>query len=481
MEFETVIGLEAHVQLSTKSKIFSSSSAAFGGEPNEFVDPVTLGLPGSLPVLNKAVVDYAIMLGLALNCEIRRFNRFARKHYFYPDLPKGYQISQYDEPICERGHIDVALNDVVRTIGIKRIHMEEDAGKNIHDGRTQSSLLDLNRAGVALLEVVSEPDIRSPSEAAAYLKALRQIVRYLGISDGNMEEGSLRCDANVSLRPVGQVTFGTRTEIKNLNSFRFVERALEYEIARQTALLKGGKAVVQETLLFDSDTGVTKSLRSKEEASDYRYFADPDLPPLVVEESWVRDVRSRMPRLPGERFKEYVEAYALSRYDAGVLTAERTHADFFDKVFGVCGNAKAACNWVTSELFGMLNKAGLELAQSPVSADSLGQLIKLIDEEVISGKMAKTVFEEMFATGRSARTIVEERGLQQITSEDAIATVVRDIFEKNPSQAADYIGGNARLHGFFVGQVMKATGGNANPKKVNDLILRELEERKARG
>jgi aspartyl-tRNA(Asn)/glutamyl-tRNA(Gln) amidotransferase subunit B len=481
MEFETVIGLEAHVQLSTHSKIFSRSSAAFGGEPNEYVDPVTLGLPGSLPVLNKAVVEFAVMLGLGLNCEIRRFNRFARKHYFYPDLPKGYQISQYDEPICERGHIDVSLNDVVRTIGIKRIHMEEDAGKNIHDARTQSSLIDLNRAGVALLEVVSEPDIRSPAEAGAYLKALRQIVRYLGISDGNMEEGSLRCDANVSLRPVGQVAFGTRTEIKNLNSFRFVERALEYEIARQAAILKSGKAVVQETLLFDSDTGVTKSLRSKEEASDYRYFADPDLPPLIVEESWIRDIRSRMPELPADRFKVFVEAYGLSRYDAGVLTAERSYADFFDRAFKVCSNAKAACNWITSELFGMLNKVGLDLARSPITPESIGELVKLIDDDVISGKMAKTVFEDMFASGRAPRVIVEEKGLQQITSEEAIAAVVRDVFEKNPSQAGEYVGGNARLHGFFVGQVMKATGGNANPKKVNDLISREVEQRKGRG
>jgi aspartyl-tRNA(Asn)/glutamyl-tRNA(Gln) amidotransferase subunit B len=481
MEFETVIGLEAHVQLATKSKIFCGSSAAFGGEPNEFVDPVTLGLPGSLPVVNKSAIEFAIMLGLAMNCEIRKFNRFARKHYFYPDLPKGYQISQYEEPICERGHIEVTLNDALRTIGIKRIHMEEDAGKNIHDTRTQSSLIDLNRAGVPLLEVVSEPDIRSPAEAAAYLRTLRQIVRYLGISDGNMEEGSLRCDANISLRPVGQVAFGTRTEIKNLNSFRFVERALEYEIARQASLLKNGKSIVQETLLFDSETGVTKSLRSKEEASDYRYFPDPDLPPLVVEESWIRDVRTRMPQLPSERVKMFVEVFGLSRYDAGVLTAEQSHADFFEEVFKVCGNAKAACNWVTSELFGVLNKAGKDLSQSPIGPTSLGELIKLIDEDVISGKMAKTVFEEMFASGRSPKVIVEEKGLQQITSADAITAVVRDVFEKNPSQAAEFVGGNVRLHGFFVGQVMKATGGTANPKKVNELIARELEERKARG
>lgn len=481
MEFETVIGLETHVQLSTKSKIFCASSAAFGGEPNEYVDPVTMGFPGALPVVNKSAIEFAIMLGLAVNCEIRKFNRFARKHYFYPDLPKGYQISQFEEPICERGHVEVSLNEVVRTIGIKRIHMEEDAGKNIHDPRTQSSLIDLNRAGVPLLEIVSEPDIRSPAEAGAYLKTIRQIVRYLGISDGNMEEGSLRCDANISLRPVGQTAFGTRTEIKNLNSFRFVERALEYEIARQASLLKNGKQVIQETLLFDSETGATKSLRSKEEASDYRYFPDPDLPPLVVEESWIRDVESRMPQLPSARVKMFVDVYGLSRYDANVLTSERSHADFFERVFQVCGNAKAACNWFTSELFGVLNKAGKDLHESPVSAESLGELVKLIDDDVISGKMAKTVFEEMFASGRSPRVIVEEKGLQQITSEDAIAAVVRDVFDKNAGQAAEYIGGNVRLHGFFVGQVMKATGGTANPKKVNELITREVEQRKARG
>lgn len=478
MEFETVIGLEAHVQLSTTSKIFSGASAAFGGEPNEYVDPITLGLPGCLPVLNKKVVEYAIMLGLATHCEIRRYNRFARKHYFYPDLPKGYQISQYDEPICERGHLDVTVGDTTRTIGIKRIHMEEDAGKNMHDPRTGSSLVDLNRAGVPLLEVVSEPDIRTPAEAAAYLRSLRQLVRYLGISDGNMEEGSLRCDANISLRPVGSLKFGTRTEIKNINSFKFVERALEYEIARQMALLKSGKAITQETLLFDSATGVTKSMRSKEESSDYRYFPDPDLPPVIVEESWVEAVRKKMPQLPAQLQEILVRDFGLSAYDAQVLTLERSYVEYFFLVQERCKNPKLACNWVTSELFGVLNKNGLSIEQSPVTAENLGELLQLIEEEVISGKMAKGVFEEMFATGRKASIIVEEKGLRQITNEDEINKAVLSVIEKNAEQFQSFLDGNEKAIGFFVGQVMKLTGGSANPKKVNEAIRAEAEKRR---
>lgn len=478
MEYEAVIGLEVHVQLSTKTKIFCASSTEFGAEANEFVDPVTLGLPGCLPVLNKQVVEYAIMLGLAMNCEIRKFNRFARKHYFYPDLPKGYQISQFDEPICERGYITITHNEANRNIGIKRIHMEEDAGKNIHDARTEASLVDLNRAGVPLLEVVSEPDIRSPSEAAAYLRTVRQICRYLNISDGNMEEGSLRCDANISLRPVGQLKFGTRTEIKNMNSFRFVERALEYEIARQMSLLKAGKEIVQETLLFDSVTETTRSMRTKEESADYRYFPDPDLPPVVVEESWIRSIKDQMPKLPEQMAKELVEVFGLSTYDAAVLTTERSSVEFFLKVFDVCSNAKSACNWVTSELFGVLNKEGLTIEKSPVSAQDLGDLIKLIDNDTISGKMAKSVFEEMFKSSKTPQEIVEKQGLKQITDDSAILAVVKEAFNTYTSQLKEYLDGNERLHGFFVGQVMKSTGGSANPKKVNEIIKREAAERK---
>ena len=478
MEFETVIGLEVHVQLSTQSKIFCNASAAYGGEPNQYIDPVTLGLPGALPVGNKKVVEYAIMMGLATHCEIRRFNRFARKHYFYPDLPKGYQISQFDEPICERGHVDFYMDGTKRTVGLKRIHMEEDAGKNMHDSRTASSLVDLNRAGVPLLEVVSEPEIHSPAEAAAYLKAIRQLVRYLGVSDGNMEEGSLRCDANISLRPVGELKFGTRTEIKNLNSFKFVERALEYEIARQTAVLKAGNKVIQQTLLFDSENGTTRPMRSKEESADYRYFPDPDLPPVVVEESWVQEVKGRLPRLPAEWAAELVNEYGLSLYDATVLTTERAFVEFYHQVVATSGNAKSACNWVTSEFFGALNKEGLEIAQSPVSATNLGELIKLVENETISGKMAKSVFEEMFATGKAPGVIVSEKGLKQMSNDEDILAVIRKEFDANPGQLAGYIGGNDRLHGFFVGLVMKATGGSANPKKVNDLIRQEAAARK---
>lgn len=476
MEFETVIGLEVHVQLSTASKIFCGAPAKFGGEPNEYVDPVTLGLPGCLPVINKLVVENAIMLGLATNCEIRKLNRFARKHYFYPDLPKGYQISQYEEPICERGYLSVHTGNATRTIGVKRIHMEEDAGKNIHEAASGASLLDLNRAGVPLLEVVSEPDLRSPAEASDYLKTLRQLVRYLGIGDGNMEEGSLRCDANISLRPVGAMKFGTRTEIKNLNSFRFVERALEYEVARQLSLLKSGKEIVQETLLFDSVNGTTRPMRGKEESSDYRYFPDPDLPPLVIEESWIRDISGRMPALPEARMRDLVDNYGLSPYDAGVLTAERPYVDYFQAVFDVCSNAKAACNWITSELFGALNRAAVDLPDSPISARDLGALIKLIDTDTLSGKMGKSVFEEMFATGAAPEKIVEAQGLKQITSDDEILAIIRRVIEENPQQLEAFKKGNAKLHGFFVGQIMKATGGSANPKKVNQLLSAELEK-----
>lgn len=478
MDFETVIGLEVHVQLATKSKIFCNASAAYGGEPNEFIDPVTLGLPGALPVTNKRAVEFAIMLGLATNCEIRRFNRFARKHYFYPDLPKGYQISQFDEPICERGHVDFFMGETKRTIGLKRIHMEEDAGKNIHDSRTNSSLVDLNRAGVPLLEVVSEPEIRSPAEAAAYLRSIRQLVRYLGISDGNMEEGSLRCDANISLRPVGQLQFGTRTEIKNLNSFKFVERALEYEVARQTGILRSGQAVVQQTLLFDSVNGTTRPMRSKEESADYRYFPDPDLPPVVVEESWIREVEQNLPKLPSQWANDLVSNFGLSMYDATVLTTERAAVEYYYEVVAACNNPKAACNWVTSELFGALNKEGLTIEQSPISAQHLAALIKLIDSDTISGKMAKSVFEEMLSTSKDPNIIVQEKGLKQLSNDDDIIAVIRKEFDSNPGQLADYLGGNERLHGFFVGQVMKSTGGQANPKKVNELIRKEAASRK---
>lgn len=474
MEFEPVIGLEVHLQLATKSKIFTTASAAFGGEPNEFVDPVTLGLPGALPVLNKTAVEYAVMLGLGLGCEIREESIFARKHYFYPDLPKGYQISQYEEPICENGSIEIRLEDgALRTIGITRIHMEEDAGKNIHDTRTQSSLIDLNRAGVPLLEIVSEPDIRSPAEAAAYLKVIRQIARFLGISDGNMEEGSLRCDANVSLRPVGEMKFGTRTEIKNLNSFRFVEKAIEYEILRQTALLKSGKSVVQATMLFDSVTGVTKVLRIKEDSADYRYFPDPDLPPVIVNQRWIGEIKEKMPKLPSEIKLELMQN-GLSEYDANVLTAEKDYADYFYTVFNTCKNAKTACSWVTSELFGYLNKEGKSISESPVSAKDLGRLTQLIETEVISGKIAKIVFEEMYPTGKSPDLIIEEKGLKQITDDKEIEKMVQKVLDEKSALVAQYKSGDTKIMGFLVGETMKATKGLANPKKVNEILAKLL-------
>lgn len=477
MEFEPVIGLEVHLQLNTASKAFSGASPDFGAAPNSHVDCLTLGLPGTLPVLNKRVVEFAIMMGIATNCEIRRLNRFARKHYFYPDLPKGYQISQYDEPICERGKLEISLKDATRTIGIKRIHMEEDAGKNIHDGKSGASLVDLNRAGVALLEIVSEPDIRTPAEAAAYLKTIRQIARYLGISDGNMEEGSLRCDANISLRPVGQMKFGTRTEIKNINSFKFVERALEYEITRQLSLLKNGKPVLQETMTYDSAAGVTRSLRSKEESADYRYFPDPDLPPLIVEESWVREISGKMPLLPAQVVAELTSEFGLSVYDATVISLDRANVDYFKAAAKVGGDGKLVSNWLTSELYGFLNKNNLTIEKSPVTAQNLGELVKLIKEEVISSKMAKSVFEEMCSSSKPPKEIVANSGAKQITDEGVIKKFVEEAFDKNPSQAAGFIGGEEKLQAYFVGQVMKLSKGSAHPRLVNELIQRVKLER----
>ena len=478
MNYETVIGLEVHLQLATHSKIFCSSSAAFGADPNTHIDPLTFGLPGALPVLNKQVVNYAIMLGLALNCEIRRFNRFARKHYFYPDLPKGYQISQFDEPICERGSVNITVDDVERAIGITRIHMEEDAGKNIHDGRTKSSLVDLNRAGVPLLEIVSEPDLRSPAEAAAYLKTIRQVARYLQISDGNMDEGSLRCDANISIRPEGEMKFGTRAEVKNINSFKFVERAISYEVARQLSVIKGGGEVVQETRLFDSATGTTHPMRSKEESAEYRYFPDPDLPPLVVEQAWVEEIKAQMPKLPNDLKKYFINELKLSDYDAGVLAAERENAEYFMKVFEVSGNAKASCNWITTELFGLLKKEGKDVESSPVSATSLGELISLIDNETISGKIAKQVFEESFYSGDEPKQIVEKQGLQQMSDEGDIRKIISTVLDNNEEQLAAFFNGKDKLKGFFVGQVMKETQGKAKPALVNELLDDELSKRK---
>ncbi len=475
-DYEIVVGLEVHAQLATHSKIFSGASATFGGNPNSHVDSVTMGLPGCLPVPNKTVIESAIKLGLALNCQIRNYNRFARKHYFYPDLPKGYQISQFEEPICEHGHLNITVDEVVRNIGITRIHMEEDAGKNIHDSRTNASLVDLNRAGVPLLEIVSEPDLRSPEEASVYLRGIRQIIRFLGIGDGNMEEGSLRCDANISLRPRGSLKFGTRTEIKNINSFKFVEKAIFYEATRQLKILKEGGVIFQETRLFDSATETTRSMRGKEGAADYRYFPDPDLPPLHIEESWIQDIRSKLPILPHQKKVELVESYGLTDYDASLITSERENLEFYEEVYNACKNAKLACNWMTSELFGLLNKSGKSLKESPVSAKDLGLLIKLIDQDVLSGKMAKDVFEVMFETSKTAALIIQEKGLKQVSDPKEIVSIIQKVISECPDQVRDYLAGKEQVFGFLVGQVMKNSGGKANPKLANEALKSELEK-----
>jgi aspartyl-tRNA(Asn)/glutamyl-tRNA(Gln) amidotransferase subunit B len=458
--------------------MFSASSASFGGEPNVNIDPVTLGLPGSLPVANRLAIEFGIMLGLATNCKIRNFNRFARKHYFYPDLPKGYQISQFDEPLCEWGNVIIDIGGQKRTIGLERIHLEEDAGKNIHEAKLGASLIDLNRAGVPLLEVVSKPDLRSPEEAGAFLKALRQIVRFLGISDGNMEEGSLRCDANISLRPLGCTELGTRAEIKNINSFRFVEKALEYEIARQSSIIRSGERVVQETRLFDTSSGTTKTMRSKEESAEYRYFPDPDLPPVVVDSQWIEEIRSKMPKLPDQCRDELIGELGLSSYDADVLCAEPANLAYFREVLSECNNPKLSSNWITSELFAVLNKESISIEESPISAKYLGELLTLITKDILSGKMAKAVFEEVLSTGRSPSSIVKEKGLRQITGEDEISVIIEEVLSKHSGHVVDYLNGQERLFGFFVGQTMKATGGNADPKKVNEILKKALLARK---
>ncbi len=463
MKLEPVIGLEVHVQLQTRTKAFTSASAAFGGAPNSFVDPYTLALPGTLPVLSRAAVDAAMRLGLAAGCEITRHGRFARKHYFYPDLPKGFQISQLDEPLCKGGRIEFVLEGEVRRVRLTRIHMEEDAGKNTHVPGARYSLVDYNRAGVPLVEIVSEPDIRSAAEAAAYVRAIRQLVRWLGISDGNMEEGSLRCDANVSVRPVGETRLGTKAELKNMNSFKHVEAAIEYEIARQSELVARGERVVQETRLWNADKGTSHAMRSKEQAHDYRYFPEPDLPPLVVDEAWIARNRESLPELPIARWQRF-QSLGLSAYDAGVLTADHAIADYFDDVLKAGAQPKKAANWIMTEILA---------TEAFVPARELAELLRLVDDGTISGKIAKDVFAKMRETGRAPREIVEAEGLTQVTDVAAIEAACRAVVDANPKQVAQYKGGNPKILGFFVGQVMKATQGKANPEMVNE-ILRKL-------
>lgn len=473
-EFEAVIGLEVHAQLATDSKLFAYSSTVAGKRPNTQTDPVTLGLPGCLPVLNKRAVDFAIRLGLGTSCEIQRESIFARKHYFYPDLPKGYQISQYEKPICLKGHLDIRLKGETKRIGITRIHLEEDAGKNSHLDGESISEVDLNRAGVPLVEIVSEPDLRSAEEAGAYMRLLRQIVRYLDVCDGNMEEGSLRCDANVSVRKRGQSEFGTKVEIKNLNSFRYVEKAIDFEIERQIEAIKQGEKIVQETRLWDDPKGVTRSMRSKEQAEDYRYFPDPDLPPLVVESDWVEKVRAALPELPQQTFQRFKKMYGLEDYYCELLTEEKVIARYYDQAVSIHSNPGAIANWVTTELFGRLNKEGLNMSKCPVSPEDLAGLVKLIDDDVISGKIAKTVFDEMFSTSNSPKSIIELRGLSQLSNPAEIAAVVDRVLAANPEQLAAYRAGKTKMFGFFVGQIMKETEGKANPKLVNDLLQERL-------
>jgi aspartyl-tRNA(Asn)/glutamyl-tRNA(Gln) amidotransferase subunit B len=475
MDFEPVIGLEVHAQLKTKSKIFCSCSTAFGAPPNTNTCQVCLGMPGVLPVLNKKVVDFTIKMALAVHCTITSPNRFARKNYFYPDLPKGYQISQFELPIAEHGWLETEVNGKKKRIGITRIHMEEDAGKLVHDEREPVSYVDLNRTGVPLIEIVSEPDIRSPEEATAYLKKLHAILRYLDICDGNMQEGSFRCDANISLRPVGQKKFGTRTELKNMNSFRNVQRALEYEIRRQRDILLDGGKVVQETLLWDADRNVTNSMRGKEEAHDYRYFPDPDLIPVVIDDAWIENMRQALPELPNERRQRFISALGLPEYDAEVLTSARDLADYFETALKVYPQAKKLSNWMMTELMRELKgEDSIDIAGCPISPENLGGLLKMIDQGTISGKIAKSVFMDMMATGKDAEKLVKEKNLVQFSDEGELLTMVREIIAANPSQAGDFRAGKTKLMGFFIGQLMQKTKGRANPKLANRLFSQEL-------
>ncbi|MEW6166666.1 MAG: Asp-tRNA(Asn)/Glu-tRNA(Gln) amidotransferase subunit GatB [Pseudomonadota bacterium] len=483
--WEAVIGLEVHCQLLTKSKIFSGAATAYGAAPNTQADAVTLGLPGVLPVLNATALEMAVKFGLAVDAQIAERCVFARKHYFYPDLPKGYQISQYELPIVYQGHLDIEVpgsrdagshaEPTIKRIGITRAHMEEDAGKSLHEGFVGTTGIDLNRAGTPLIEIVSEPDLRSAAEAVAYLKKLHQLVVYLGICDGNMQEGSFRCDANVSVRRKGETKFGTRTETKNVNSFRFVEKAIEYEIERQIELIESGGKVVQETRLFDPGTGETRAMRSKEEAMDYRYFPDPDLLPVVVTSAKIERIRATMPELPEAKRQRFMTQYGLSKYDATVLTGEAALADYYESVVKTSGaDAKLCANWVSGDLLGALNKRGEDITAAPVSAPMLAGLIARISDKTISGKLAKDVFEAMLAGEGSADDIIKAKGLVQITDEGPILQAIDEVMAKNPQQLADYRAGKDKLLGFFVGQVMKATQGKANPDVVNRLLKEKL-------
>ena len=478
MKYESVIGLEVHAQLLTESKIFCGCSTRFGQPPNHNACPVCAGFPGVLPVLNRRVVEFAIKAGLATHCEIARSSVLARKNYFYPDLPKGYQISQYELPICAHGYVDVELHGAVKRVRLTRIHMEEDAGKNIHDAHGDSSLVDLNRAGVPLLEIVSEPDLRSSEEAGAYLRTLRAILQYLGICDGNMEEGSFRCDANVSVRPEGSEALGTKIEIKNLNSFKAVEGAIGFEIVRQIEALSEGGQLTQETRLWDDHREETRSMRSKESAHDYRYFPDPDLLPLVVDENWIAEIRAALPELPAPRKARFVSDFGLPAYDAELLTSRKDVADYFEAAVKLHGNAKALGNWIVGDLFRVLKERKLDnqfrIANWPIPAPHLAQLVQLIDQGRISGRIAKTVFDAMLDSAQSPQQIVSEKGLEQVSDTTSIEAAVDQVIGANAKQVAQYRSGNEKVFGFLVGQIMKATQGKANPQRVNEILREKL-------
>ena len=476
MEWETVIGLEVHAQLLTKSKLFSAASAQYGADPNTQACAVDIALPGVLPVMNKEAARMAVKLGLAIGAAINKRSVFARKNYFYPDLPKGYQISQYELPIVAKGKLKVDVDGVEKTIGVTRAHLEEDAGKSLHEDFHGMSGIDLNRAGTPLLEIVSEPDMRSSKEAVAYLKKLHTLVRYLEICDGNMQEGSFRCDANVSVRPKGQKELGTRAELKNINSFRFVERAIEFEVARQIEVLEGGGKVAQETRLYDSIKDETRPMRSKEEANDYRYFPDPDLLPLVLEENFVQEVGRSLPELPDAKKDRFMRDYALSLYDAGVLTSTHEMAAYYEAAVKASQvDPKLVANWVTVELSAFLNRDNRSISDAPVTAQVLAGLMRRIADNTISGKIAKDVFEAMWSGEGDADSVIEKKGLKQITDTAAIEKAIDEILAKNPKQMEQYKSGQEKLFGFFVGQVMKATQGKANPAQVNALLKKKLQ------
>ena len=478
MKYETIIGLEVHAQLLTHSKIFCGCSSRYGAAPNHHTCPVCAGFPGALPVLNKKVVEFALRAGLAMNCKIAGYSRLARKNYFYPDLPKGYQISQYELPICTNGYIDINVEGSTKRVRLTRIHIEEDAGKNIHDAYDDSSLIDLNRAGVPLLEIVSEPDIRNAGEAVTYLKSLRTILRYLEICDGNMEQGSFRCDANISVRTIGTEVLGTKVEIKNLNSFKAIEKALQYETERQMDTLSEGGTLVQETRLWDDDNEQTRSMRSKESAHDYRYFPDPDLLPINVDEEWTQRLRSSLSELPDARKVRFISQYGLPAYDAELLTSRKDVGDYFEAAIGICPNAKALSNWIMGDLFRVLKERKLDeqlrIDKWPLQPTQLGELLQLIDEGKISGKIAKMIFDDLLDTAQAPHRIITERGLEQVSDPASLERSIDQVLANHPNQVAAYRGGNEKIFSFFVGQVMKALQGKANPQKVNEILRAKL-------